>query len=81
MGNEVFKIAVNQGIWVALFVVLFFYSLKEQEKRDKKAEEREKKYQDIISKLTDKFNILEDVKKDVAEVIEYYCEPNQKLTS
>lgn len=70
MENEIFKMAVNQGIWAALFIVLLFYILKKQEERDKKAEEREGKYQDIISKLTDKFNILEDVKKDVAEVKE-----------
>ncbi|WP_368489412.1 BhlA/UviB family holin-like peptide [Clostridium sp. BJN0013] len=70
MENEIFKLAVNQGIWAALFIVLLFYILKKQEQRDKKAEGRESKYQDIISKLTDKFNILEDVKKDVAEVKE-----------
>ncbi len=68
MENEVLKIAVNQGLWAVLFVVLLFYILKQQEKRDKKSEEREGKYQDIINKLTDKFSILEDVKKDVAEV-------------
>jgi len=34
-----------------------------QEKRDLKQEEREKNYQEIISKLTDKLNIVEDVKK------------------
>ncbi|AZV56087.1 BhlA/UviB family holin-like peptide [Clostridium sp. AWRP] len=68
MENEILKIAVNQGLWAVLFVVLLFYILKKQEERDKKAEEREERYQDIISKLTDKFNILEDVKKDVAEV-------------
>lgn len=68
MENEVLKMALQQGIWAVLFVVLLFYILKEQEKRDKKAEEREGKYQDIINKLTDKFSILEDVKKDVLEV-------------
>jgi uncharacterized protein YktB (UPF0637 family) len=70
MENEIFKMAVQQGLWAVLFVVLLFYILKEQKKRDEKAEEREEKYQDIITRLTDKFNILEDVKKDVAEVKE-----------
>jgi uncharacterized protein YktB (UPF0637 family) len=70
MENEIFKMAVQQGLWAVLFVALLFYILKEQKKRDEKAEEREEKYQDIITRLTDKFNILEDVKKDVAEVKE-----------
>lgn len=61
MENEILKIAVNQGLWAVLFVVLLFFVLNENSKR-------EEKYQDIISKLTDKFNILEDVKKDVEEV-------------
>lgn len=30
--------------------------------------EREKNYQSIISKLTDKFNIVEEVKKNVEEI-------------
>ncbi|SMC26830.1 BhlA holin family protein [Clostridium acidisoli DSM 12555] len=68
MENEVFKMAMQQGMWAALFVVLLFYILKKQEQRDKMAEEREKKYQEIINKLTEKFSILEDVKKDIEEV-------------
>lgn len=68
MENDVLKMAMQQGMWAVLFVVLLFYVLREQEKRDKKAEEREGKYQEIINKLTDKFSILEDVKKDIEEV-------------
>ncbi|PRR77710.1 Bacteriocin UviB precursor [Clostridium liquoris] len=68
MEQNILKMALQQGLWAVLFVVLLFYILKEQEKRDRKAGEREENYQDIISRLTDKFNILEDVKKDVAEV-------------
>lgn len=68
MEKEILKIASSQGVWAALSVGLIFYILKAQEKRDIRQEEREKNYQNIISKLTDKFNIIEDVKKDV-EVI------------
>ena len=67
--EDFIKLASTQGIWSALSIVLIFYILKMQEKRDLKQEEREKKnYQDIISKLTDKLNIVEDVKKDVEEI-------------
>lgn len=69
--NELFKLASSQGIWSALSVGLIFYILKTQEKRDIKQEEREKSYQHIISKLTQKFNIVEVIKKDVEEIKEY----------
>ena len=68
MEHELLKIATSQGVWSALSVALILYILKAQEKRDLKQEEREKNYQDIISKLTDKFNIVEAVEKDVKEI-------------
>ena len=70
MENQIFKLASTQGIWSALSVVLIFYILKNQEKRDQKQEQREKNYQDIIEKLTEKFNIIEDVKRDVKDIKE-----------
>ncbi len=71
MENQLIKLASNQGIWAALSVALIFYILKTQEKRDDKQDQREKNYQDIISKLTEKFNIIENVKKDVEEIKEH----------
>lgn len=68
--SELVKVALSQGLWSALTVSLIFYILKNQEKRDVMQEQREKNYQDIIEKLTDKFNIIEDVKKDVEEIKE-----------
>ncbi|NFQ99483.1 hypothetical protein FDF84_12900, partial [Clostridium botulinum] len=58
------------GIWAALSVVLIFYILKAQEKRDLKQEQREENYQRIIKNLTDKLHLIEDVKKDLKEVKE-----------
>jgi len=66
--EEVMKLAVNQGIWAALAVALIFYILKAQERRDVRQEEREVKYQDIISSLSDKLNVLDDIKKGVEEI-------------
>lgn len=71
MENELVKLASTQGIWAALSVALIFYILKAQEKRDEKQDQRERNYQDIISKLTEKFSIIENVKKDVEEIKEY----------
>ncbi len=68
MENELLNLASSQGIWAALSVALIFYILKAQEKRDVNQENREKNYQNIIEKLTEKFNIVEDVKKDVEDI-------------
>ncbi|KPU43661.1 bacteriocin UviB precursor [Oxobacter pfennigii] len=68
METEVLKLAASQGIWAALFVTLLFYVLKKQEVRDKKADEREAKYQEIIKELTEKLNIVEIVKDDVNDI-------------
>ncbi|KYH30500.1 bacteriocin UviB precursor [Clostridium tepidiprofundi DSM 19306] len=71
MESEIIKVAASQGIWAALSVFLIFYILKAQEKRDIRQEEREKNYQEIIAKLTDKLDIVEDVKKDVEDIKNY----------
>lgn len=71
MENEMIKLAMSQGIWAVMSVSLLFYIIKNQEKRDEKQEEREKNYQDIISKMSDKLIIVEDIKKDVGDVKDY----------
>ena len=71
MENEIMKIAASQGIWAALSIVLILYILKAQEKRDLKQEEREEKYQTIISNLSEKFSIMEKVKNDVKEIKDF----------
>lgn len=68
--NELLKVATSQGIWALLSMSLLLYILKAQEKRDLKQEERELKYQEIISKLTEKFTIVETIKKDVEDIKE-----------
>ncbi len=71
MENEIIKLASSQGIWAALSVALIFYVIKTQEKRDFRQEEREQNYQKIITNLTDNLNIVEDVKRDVAEIKQF----------
>lgn len=78
MESELIRVATSQGIWAALSVALILYILKAQEKRDIRQEEREKNYQTIISKLTDKLNIVEDVEKDVKEIKDYVFKRNDK---
>ena len=71
MDGEVLKIAVSQGLGYALFVYLFLYTLKKQETRDKRSEQREENYQQIVQDLTSKLNLIEDIKCDVKEVKDY----------
>ena len=63
------KQALTQGLGYALFVCLLFYVLKQQEKRDEKAEAREEKYQNIISDLSEKYSEIAKDVKDIKETI------------
>lgn len=71
MEEKIIELASSQGIWTVLTIVLIFYILKNQEKRDLRQEDREKKYQEIIANLTDKLSLVEDVKQDVEEIKVY----------
>ncbi|WP_026883215.1 BhlA/UviB family holin-like peptide [Clostridium akagii] len=68
MENILFKLATSQGIWATLSIMLVFYILKTQEKRDLKQELREKNYQKIILKLTKEFELIEDIQKNITEI-------------
>ncbi|KNF07181.1 protein of unknown function DUF2762 [Gottschalkia purinilytica] len=61
MEQQIIKVALSQGLWAVLFVFMLFYVLRENSKR-------EENYQDIIKELSEKFNIVEDVKEDVREI-------------
>ena len=66
--EEILKLIVNYGLTTVLFIFLFFYNLKDSKEREVKYQEREVKYQEIIHVLTDKFETIEKVKKDVEEI-------------
>lgn len=60
--------ALAQSIWAGLSIALIFYILKKQEDRDLKQDNRESKYQEIISDLTDKLHIVQELREDVKEI-------------
>jgi hypothetical protein len=68
MENEIFKMAVQQGIWAVLFIFILIYVLKEQKERDEKSGEREANYQSIIAKLTDRLKVVDDIGEDIKEI-------------
>ena len=68
MEEQLLGVAVEQGIWALLFVFLLLYILKKQEARDKIQEEREHNYQDLLSELSKKFDIVSNIREDVSEI-------------
>lgn len=63
MEKEVLQLAASQGLWAVMFVGLLFYVLKANSNR-------EEKFQDIISNLTERLDVLDILKKDVDEIKE-----------
>lgn len=62
--DELIKAGLNQGLGYGLFVFLPLYVLKT-------TGDRERRYQDLLDKLTEKFNIVENVQGDVKEIKEH----------
>ncbi|NWK10397.1 BhlA/UviB family holin-like peptide [Clostridium cadaveris] len=59
--DELLKAGLSQGLGYGMFVFLLIYVLKT-------TGDREKRYQDLLDKLTAKFNIVENVQDDVKEI-------------
>ena len=58
MWEKIFNLAISNGIWAVLFLVLLFFQLKD-------SKEREIKYQKTIENLGKSLEIINDVKEDV----------------
>jgi hypothetical protein len=64
MWEQILTLALKDGIWATLFVVLLVYSLKDSGKR-------EKKYQETIKDLSTHLGVVKDIKKEVKEIKKY----------
>ena len=60
--------ATTQGIWVLLFVSSFLYTIKNNEKLVKKQDKREENYQKLLSDMTEKYAVVEDIRNSVDEI-------------
>lgn len=58
MWEKIFNLAISNGIWAVLFLVLLFYQLKD-------SKTRESKYQKTIESLGKSLEIINEVKEDV----------------
>lgn len=66
MWNDIFNIAISNGLFAALFVALLVYVLKDSRKR-------ENKYQGIIDSLSEHLNTVDEIKQDVADIKILIC--------
>ena len=60
--------ATTQGISVLLFVSLFLYTIKNNEKLVEKQDQREVNYQKLLSDMTEKYAVVEDIRNSVDEI-------------
>lgn len=65
MESELLQVAVTQGMWATLAVGLILYTIKYQERRDLKQNEREEKYQSTIFNLSDSLKVLNEIKEEL----------------
>lgn len=54
MEQALIEAATTQGIWVLLFISLFLYTIKNNEKLVEKQDQREVNYQKLLSDMTEK---------------------------
>lgn len=59
MWEEILKLAMSNGLWAVLFLGLLVYQL-----RDSKL--REEKYQQTITMLGEKLDVVEEIKEDIS---------------
>ena len=68
MEQALIEAATTQGIWVLLFVSLFLYTIKNNEKLVEKQDKREENYQKLLSDMTKKYAVVEDIRNSVDEI-------------
>ncbi len=71
--SELIKSIVSYGVFAMLFVFLFFYQLKDSEKR-------EQSYRETIETLAESLQIVSDVKEELDKLIELTNENLNKLS-
>ena len=68
MEQALIEAATTQGIWVLFFVSLFLYTIKNNEKLVEKQDKREENYQKLLSDMTEKYAVVEDIRNSVDEI-------------
>lgn len=61
MWEEILNLAIKNGLWAVLFMALFIFVIKD-------SANREKKYQQTISNLTEHLGVVKMIKEDVDDI-------------
>ena len=61
MWTELLSAAAANGIWAVLFVSMLIYCLQDGRKR-------EARYQDVIQTLTDRLEVVEEIRDDIVKL-------------
>lgn len=71
MWEQIFNLAISNGLFAVMFLGLFIYQLKD-------SKSRESKYQDTIAKLGDSLQVVKEVKQDVEMIKEQLVRKSKK---
>ncbi len=61
MIDEIINLAISNGLWAVLFVLLFLYQISNSQKR-------EQKYQNIIDNLTNSLGIVKSIDTQIKSI-------------
>ena len=73
METSLFELAAKDGLWAALYVFLFIYTLFDSRRREKELQQTIRENQKIISETVEKLNIVEDMQKDIKDIKAEVC--------
>lgn len=68
MNEELFKVAMSQGIWAVLSIFLIIYIIKVQSIREQNQNAREENYRNIIKDLTQKLCVLDNINLNLSNL-------------
>lgn len=74
MWEKVLNLALSNGIWAVLFLMLLVFQLKD-------SKTRENKYQQTIENLGDALQVVKEVKEDVEEIKQTLNSRRRKVKS
>ncbi len=72
MWEEIFNLALNNGLWAVLFLALLIYQLKD-------SKIREEKYQNTITELNKTLNKVNEIDENVSNLTENIIEVGKNI--
>lgn len=67
METELWKYFITQGPFAALFIILFWYTMKANENREAKLQNMLENSQELLSKFSEKYDVIITEIRDLKE--------------